>query len=209
MGQLPHDGALGLDGTIYFTCNNPNLGVTIGKVDPVTGAVKSLKADAAKGLAATSHGLARDRAGTLWFDINPGRRALGKLDTATEKISIYQTPESMAPGGGAVTIDVDGKGMIWASTPSGAVRFDPVAEKFTEFKSLIPEKNPRGSGATYGAAGDREGNGWGAQMAVDTVYRGDIATGQTTAVKMADVQGDRPFGDDQAFSATVHDLGLD
>src|SRR5438552_7137860 len=39
MGQLPHDGALGLDGTIYFTSNNPNRGVTIGKVDPRTGAV--------------------------------------------------------------------------------------------------------------------------------------------------------------------------
>src|SRR5438445_5764691 len=40
MGQLPHDGALGLDGTIYFTSNNPNRRVTIGKVDPVTGAGK-------------------------------------------------------------------------------------------------------------------------------------------------------------------------
>ncbi len=208
MGQLPHDGALGFDGTIYFTCNNPNLGVTIGKVDPVTGAVKYLKADAKNGLAATSHGLARDRAGNLWFDVNPGRRALGKLDTATEKITIYQTPESMAPVGGAVTIDVDGKGMVWASTPSGAVRFDPVAEKFTEFKSLIPEKNPRGSGATYGAAGDREGNGWWAQMAMDTVYRGDIATGKTTAIKMPDVKVDRLFGDDRAFYETVSDLGF-
>src|SRR5258708_25931116 len=170
MGQLPRDGALGLDGTIYFTCNNPNLGVTSGKVDPVTGAVKSLKADAAKGLAATSHGLARDRAGNLWFDINPGRRALGKLDTRTEKITIYQTPESMAPVGGAVTIDVDGKGMIWASTPSGAVRFDPVAEKLTEFKSTIPEEHPRGSGATYAGAGERERHGWWAQTADDTVY---------------------------------------
>ncbi|HYT85279.1 MAG TPA: carboxypeptidase regulatory-like domain-containing protein, partial [Burkholderiales bacterium] len=114
MGQLPHDGALGLDGTIYFTSNNPNRGVTIGKVDPVTGAVKYLKADAANGLAATTHGLARDRAGNLWFDINPGRRALGKLDTRTERITIYQTPADMAPVGGAVTIDVDGKGMVWA-----------------------------------------------------------------------------------------------
>src|SRR5712671_5399094 len=180
MGQLPHDGVMGLDGNLYFTSNNPNRGVTLGKVDTATGAVKYLKAEAANGLAATSHGLARDRAGNLWFDINPGRRALGKLDTATEKITIYQTPESMAPVGGAVTIDVDGKGMVWASTPSGAVRFDPVAEKFTEFKSTIPEKNPRGSGATYGAAGDREGNGWWAQMAMDTVYRGDVATGKAT-----------------------------
>ena len=208
MGQVPHDGALGLDGTIYFTSNNPNRGVTIGKVDPVTGAVKYLKADGAKGLAATAHGLARDRAGNLWFDINPGRRALGKLDTATEKITIYQTTESMAPVGGAVTIDVDGKGMIWASTPSGAVRFDPVAEKFTEFKSGIPEKNPRGSGATYGAAGDRDGNGWWAQMAMDTVYRGDVATGKTTQIKMPDVKVDRLFGADRAFYETVSDLGF-
>jgi len=208
LGQLPHDGALGLDGTIYFTSNNPNRGVTIGKVDPVTGAVKYLKAEGANGLAATTHGLARDRAGNLWFDVNPGRRALGKLDTATEKITIYQTPPEMAPVGGAVTIDVDGKGMVWASTPSGAVRFDPVAEKFTEFKSKIPEKNPRGSGATYGAAGDRDGNGWWAQMAMDTVYKGEAGTGKVIEVKIPDVKVDRLFGTDRAFYETVSDLGF-
>src|SRR6266487_2486316 len=169
LGILPHDGALGLDGTIYFTSNNPNRGVTIGKVDPVTGAVKYLKADAANGLAATTHGLARDR---------------------------------------AVTIDVDGKGMVWASTPSGAVRFDPAAEKFTEFKSGIPEKNPRGSGATYGAAGDRDGNGWWAQMAMDTVYKGDVATGKAIEIKIPDVKVDRLFGADRAFYETVSDLGF-
>jgi hypothetical protein len=54
MGRLPHDGALGLGGTIYYTSNNPNGGVTIGKVDPVTGAVKYLKAEAKGGLAATA-----------------------------------------------------------------------------------------------------------------------------------------------------------
>jgi len=208
LGILPHDGAMGLDGAIYFTSNNPNRGVSIGKVDPATGAVKYLKADAPNGLAATSHGLARDRAGNLWFDINPGRRALGKLDAATEKITIYQTPESMSPVGGAVTIDVDGKGMVWASTPSGAVRFDPVAEKFTEFKSVIPEKNPRGSGATYGAAGDRDGNGWWAQMAMDTVYKGDVASGKTIEIKMPDVKVDRLFGEDRAFYDKVSDLGF-
>jgi streptogramin lyase len=208
LGILPHDGALGLDGAIYFTSNNPNRGVTIGKVDPATGAVKYLKAGAANGLAAPSHGLARDRAGNLWFDVNPGRRALGKLDVATEKITIYQTPEGMAPVGGAVTVDVDGKGMIWASTPSGAVRFDPVAEKFTEFKSTIPERNPRGSGATYGAAGDRDGNGWWAQMAMDTVYKGEVATGKAIAIKMPDVRVDRLFGEDRAFYDKVSDLGF-
>jgi streptogramin lyase len=140
LGQLPHDGALGLDGTIYFTSNNPNRGVTIGKVESRDRRGEVPQGRGGNGLAATAHGLARDRAGNLWFDINPGRRALGKLDTATEKITIYQTPADMAPVGGAVTIDVDGKGMVWASTPRGAVRFDPSSEKFTEFKSVIPRR---------------------------------------------------------------------
>jgi streptogramin lyase len=208
LGQLPHDGALGLDGTIYFTSNNPNRGVTIGKIDPVTGAVKYLKADATNGLAANAHGLVRDRTGNLWFDVNPGRRALGKLDVATEKFSIYQTPEGMAPLGGAVTIDIDGKGMVWASTPRGAVRFDPATEKFREFKSAIPEKNAKGLAATYGAAGDRDGNGWWSQMAMDTIYKGDIASGNAIEVKMPDVKVDRLFGEDRAFYDKVSDLGF-
>jgi streptogramin lyase len=199
---------MGLGGTIYFTSNNPNTGVTIGKLDPATGEVKFLKAEAKNGEAATAHGLARDASGNFWFDINPGRRALGKLDTATEKITIYQTPETMSPVGGAVTVDVDGKGMVWASTPDGVVRFDPAAEKFTEYKSLIPLKNPKGLAATYGAAGDRDGNGWWAQMAMDTVYKGDVATGKTIEIKMPDVKVERLFGEDRAFYEKVSDLGF-
>ena len=179
LGQLPHDGGLGLDGTIYFTVNNPNRLATIGKVDPKTGAVKFIKADAANGIAANAHGLVRDNDGNFWFDVNPGRRALGKLDVKTDVISIYQTPSAMSPLGGAVTMDVDGKGKIWASTPVGAVRFDPQTEKFTEFKSLIPTKNDKGSAQTYGAAGDSDGNGWWAQMAQDAIVKGEVETGKT------------------------------
>jgi virginiamycin B lyase len=207
LGQMPHDGGLGLDGTIYFTLNNPNRSGTIGKVDPKTGAVKYIKADAANGRAAGAHGLTRDASGNFWFDVNPGRRALGKLDVATDSITIYQTPESMSPLGGAVTMDVDGKGKIWASTPSGAVRFDPVTEKFTEFKSLIPTKAAKGSGQTYGAAGDRDGNGWWAQMAMDTIVKGDVATGKAIEIKLPPVKMDMS-SDDRAFYDTVSDLSF-
>ena len=79
----------------------------------------------------------------FWFDVNPGRRGLGKLDTKTEKISVYQTPSTMSPLGGAVTMDVDGKGKIWASAADGAVRFDPVTEQFTDFKSVRPRTTRR------------------------------------------------------------------
>ena len=151
------------DGNIYFTNNNPNKLATIGKVNAKTGEVKWLKVDRNDGLAANAHGL-YDANGD-WFDMNPGRRALGKLDVKTEKISVYQTPSTMSPLGGAVTLDVDGKGKVWASAPDGAVRFDPVTEQFTDFKSIKPYNSPKGTGMTYGAAGDRDGNGWWAQMA--------------------------------------------
>ena len=48
LGELPHDGGMGLDGTIYFTVNNPNRSVTVGKLDPKTGALKFLKAGMVK-----------------------------------------------------------------------------------------------------------------------------------------------------------------
>jgi streptogramin lyase len=201
LGELPHDGGMGLDGNLYYTVNNPNRLVTIGKVDATTGEVSYLKVAASNGQAATSHGLTRDAQGHFWFDVNPGRRSLGKLDTASQKITVYETPSSMSPLGGAVTMDVDGKGKIWASAPDGAVRFDPVTEKFTGFKSLTPVNNAKGSGITYGAAGDREGNGWWAQMAIDTIGRADVYTGEVTEVKLPPVKSemDRLKPQDRAF----------
>ena len=38
----------------------------------------------------------------------------------------------------------------------GVVAFDPATEKFTDFKSILPFKNAKGTNSTYGAAGDRE-----------------------------------------------------
>jgi streptogramin lyase len=89
----------------------------------------------------------------------------------------------MQPLGGAVTLDVDGKGKVWASAPAGVLMFDPQQEKFTEFKSLNP-KRPNGQANTYGAAGDRDGNGWWAQMGWDTIGKAIVATGQTVEIKL-------------------------
>jgi len=210
IGQMPHDGNMDSEGNLYFTSNNPNKLATVGKVNAQTGEVKYLKVNRADGLAANAHGITRDAEGNFWFDVNPGRRSLGKLDPKTEKITVYQTPQNMSPLGGAVTMDVDGKGFIWASAPDGAVRFDPKAEKFADFKSLTPYNNPKGSGMTYGAAGDRDGVGWWAQMAMDTIGRGDPATGKITEVKLPinksfmDIQ--KP--EDRAFYENFNELGF-
>src|SRR6516162_5410282 len=208
-GQLPHDGAMGLDGTLYYTVNAANRGVTIGKVDAKTGEVKYLKVDKRDGDgAATAHGLTRDGNGDLWFDVNPGRRSLGKLEAKTEKISVYETPPPMSPLGGAVTMDVDGKGKIWASAPDGVVMFDPVTEKFTDFKSKLAYKNAKGTNQTYGAAGDRNGNGWWAQMAFDTVGKADTATHSTSEVTLPSLKNEmeRIPASQKAFYDSFNDL---
>jgi streptogramin lyase len=185
-GILTHDAGMDLDGNLWFTSNNPNRVVTIGRVDSKTGGVRFLKVDAANGLAANAHGLVRDPKGMFWFDANIGRRSLGRLDPRTEHIDVFTPPASMSPLGGAVTVDVDGKGKVWASSPDGVLRFDPDTETFTEFKSAV-YKSPHGTGMTYGAAGDRDGNGWWAQMAFDVVGKADVASGKPLQVKLPPV----------------------
>jgi streptogramin lyase/mono/diheme cytochrome c family protein len=187
---LQHDGGMDLDGNLWFTSNAPNKLVTIGRVDAKTGEVKFLKVNRTDGRAANAHGLTMDRQGNFWFDVDPGRRSLGKLDPKTEKITVYQPPQNMSPLGGAVTLDVDGKGKVWASSPDGVLQFDPITEKFTEFKSGLSFKNARGTNSTYGAAGDRDGNGWWAQMAFDTIGKADIRTGKTVEIKLPELKSE-------------------
>jgi len=107
----------------------------------------------------------------------------------------------MSPLGGAVTMDVDGKGKIWASAPDGVLQFDPVTEKFTDFKSTLPFQNAKGTNSTYGAAGDRDGNGWWAQMAFDTIGKADIATGKVTEITLPSLKAelDRASPTDRTF----------
>jgi streptogramin lyase len=182
-----HDAWLDLDGKLWFTCNIPNRRTTIGKIDTQTGEVKLLKVPAPNGLAAQAHGMTRDPAGIIWFNVNNGRGGLGRLDPRTERIDVYMPPPGMSPTGGATTVDYDGQGRIWASAPDGALRFDPQTETFTEFKSLT-YKTPNGTGVTYGAAGDRSGNGWWAEMTLDTIGKGEGATGKSQEIKLSPVR---------------------
>ena len=186
---LQHDGGMDQQGNLWFTSNAPNKLVTIGRVDGKTGEVKFLKVNRNDGRAANAHGLTQDREGNFWFDVDPGRRSLGKLDPKTEKITVYQPPLNMSPLGGAVTLDVDGKGKVWASSPDGVLQFDPTTEKFTEFKSKN-FKRANGTSNTYGAAGDRDGNGWWAQMGWDTIGKADIATGTSIEIKLPEIKSE-------------------
>ncbi|MFL6797314.1 MAG: carboxypeptidase regulatory-like domain-containing protein [Xanthobacteraceae bacterium] len=182
-----HDAWLDLSGQLWFTSNIPNKRVTIGKIDTSSGEVKLLKVPAANGLAAQTHGMVRDPSGMIWFNANNGRGGLGRVDPKTERIDVYMPPQGMSPTGGATTVDYDGKGRIWSSSPDGALRFDPTTEKFTEFKSMT-YKTPNGTGLTYGLAADRDGNGWWAEMMLDTIGKGDAATDKAQEVRLAPVK---------------------
>jgi streptogramin lyase len=212
-GSLVHDSWADLDGNLWFTSNVPNHATTIGRIDAATGEVKMFKVAGPNGLAANTHGMTRDPSGIIWFNVNTGRGGLGRLDPTTQQIRVYLPPTDMSPTGGATTVDWDGKGNIWASAPDGALRFNPKTETFTAFKSTT-FNTPHGKGITYGAAGDRDGNGWWAEMIIDRVDKGDSTTGKVSELKLPPAafsedtmtQADRAFYDSYSapdFNAPV------
>src|SRR5258708_9276092 len=183
IGSLVHDSWADLDGNIWFTSNVPNHNTSIGRIDAQTGAVKMFKVNGQNGMAANTHGMTRDPNGIIWFNVNPGKGSLGRLGPKTEQIQVFQPPNGVAGTGGATTVDFDGKGKIWVSSAEGALRFDPATETFTEYKS-ITYKTPNGTGTTYGAAGDREGNGRCAEMTLDIIGHAHAKTGQASELKL-------------------------
>lgn len=189
-GHLVHDAWADLAGNLWFTNNTPSPDVSIGRVDAKSGEVKFFKITALNGMAANSHGMTRDPKGFLWFNVGPtslpNHGGLARLDPRTEKIDVFVPPAEMSGTGGAVTVDFDGKGKIWASAPDGILRFDPENQSFTEFKSL-EFKTAHGTGLTYGVAADRDGHGYWAQMALDIVGRADATTGKAQAIKVPPV----------------------
>ena len=189
-GRGVHDAWADRDGNLWFTNAVANPSVTIGRIDAATGALKTFKITGIDGLAAGSHGMTRDEKGYLWFNVGPatttGRGRLARLDPGTETIDVFVPPDGMSGTGGAVTVDVDGKGKIWASAPDGVLRFDPDTRQFTEFKS--PSfRTLRGTGLTYGVAADRDGNGWWAQMALDVVNVSDLNAGKAIPIEIPPV----------------------
>jgi virginiamycin B lyase len=186
-----HDAWLDFSGNVWFTCNLPNTRTTIGRIDARSGEVKLIKIPGKGELAAQTHGMTRTPDGAIWFNVNPGRGGLARLDPKTEKIDVFTPPEGMSPTGGATTVDWDGKGRIWVSAPDGALRFDPETQTFTGYKSMT-YKTPNGTGTTYGAAADRNGNGYWAEMQLDIVGVGDGASsgpaGKVSEIRLAPVK---------------------
>ena len=198
-----HDAWLDDDGNVWFTCNIPNKRTSLGKVDTRSGAVKLFKVEAKNGLAAQSHGMTRTPDGMIWLNINPGRGGLARVNPKTGKIDVFIPPGHLSPTGGATTVDYDGKGRIWVSAPDGVLRFDPATSEWTGYKTAS-FRLPTGTGVTYGAAGDRAGNGYWAVMIHDIIGVADGATGKASEIKLAPVKTawDRTSHEERRFYET-------
>ena len=199
-----HDAWLDHNGNVWFTSNVPTRHLTIGKIDTKTGKVTPFVVPGTSGLAGVTHGMTRDPQGILWFNVNAGRGGIGRVDPKTEKIDVFVPPPGMSPTGGATTVDYDGKGRIWSSSPDGALRFDPKTETFTEFKS-VTAKTANGGGLTYGLAADRDGNGYWAEMIIDIVARGDGTTDKASEIRLPPtvIVTNRPGGGSTIGTALV------
>jgi streptogramin lyase len=204
-----HDAQADLDGNIWFSINVPNPYASIGRVDAKTGETKFFRVEGLHGLAANGHGATRDGQGHLWFNISAGEdKGPGRMievDPTAQTLQVYTPPSTMeGPTFVAGTVDVDGKGKIWASTFHGASRFDPVTKQFTEYKSPT-FKNADGIGNTYGLTADGEGNGWWAEMNIDMVAKTDLETGKVTEIKIPPVPGIREMFSSE--EAKAYDAG--
>ena len=189
IGSVVHDSWVDRDGNPWFTINVPNRLSSLTKIDAKSGELKHFRLPGPGGFAGPTHGMTIDPKGLIWFNVNTGKGGLGRMDPKTEKVDVFTPPEGMMPTGGATTVDYDGKGRIWVSAPEGALMFNPVAEKFSEFKSPT-FKTPNGNGVTYGIAADRDGKGWWAQMALDIIGIGDPATGKSSDLKLLPIKSE-------------------
>ena len=182
-----HDAWLDLDGNLWFTCNIQNKRTTIGRIDTKSGEVKLFKVAAPNGFAAQTHGMTRDEKGMIWFNINPAAAgSAASIPRPRRSTSSCRRPACRRPAARPPSTTT-ARAASGRRRPTARWRSIRTTEKFTEFKS-ITYKTPNGTGVTYGAAADRDGNGWWAEMTLDIIGKGNMATGKPEEVKLAPVK---------------------
>ena len=185
-GAGVHDVHVDFDGNAWCSESAFNTGRTYTRINTKTGQVTGFKIPAPPDgrFARGSHGIIADPNGMIWFDVHAGAGLSGfgsfaRVDPRTEKLDLFTPPKEMSTGAGR-TLDYDGLGRIWASTGSGAIMFDPATKQFTHYRAITPG----GAVASYGVAGDAEGNGWWTQSAQDLVCMADTKTGKVYEIRM-------------------------
>ena len=135
--SLPHDPAVGTDGSLWFTGMQSN---TLGRVNPRTGEIREYPLKVPD---SGPHGLTADRDNNIWFTANY-RGYIGKLNPATGKVVEYPVPDSSA--GDPHTPVFDQKGVLWFTVQRGNLvgRLDPQTGAIRLKPSPSPNSKPYG-----------------------------------------------------------------
>lgn len=176
------DGTIDFDGNVWFSDDlNKNPYRSVGKIDWKTGAVTNYKVPRAdgSGMAVNVHDIITDHDGNIWFG---AEGKLARIDRAG-KMELFAPPKDLGRAAGGMTA-VDGKGRIWSGAGDGAIMFDPKTQTWAGYRNPATPKE-LGITGTYGMAGDRDGNGWWAEYAIDVMVKGDGQNpGKTEGVKV-------------------------
>jgi streptogramin lyase len=188
-----HDAQPDKDGNLWLSDNTDGSKTrTVAKVDARTGEVTKYRYPGRDGRAGHAHGITIARDGMVWFTLSvsdafatggveqeadgtPSGR-LGRLDPRTGHIDAFAVPRGVAEA--TISLDEDGQGNIWASTPKGAIRFDPRTRQYTEFLSVTQP------GPSYGIAANRHGTAFWTQMGIDIIGIGDPKTGKASEIRL-------------------------
>ena len=135
--SLPHDPAVGPDGSLWFTGMQSN---TLGRLDPKTGEIKEYPL---KTPDSGPHGLVADREGHIWFTANC-RGYIGKLNPRTGEVVEYPMPDPSARDPHSLVFDQ--KGVIWFTVQRGnfAGRLDPQTGAIQLKQFPTPNSTPYG-----------------------------------------------------------------
>lgn len=211
-----HDVVPDLEGNAWVIDSISNKVRSYAKIDATTGRVTDFAIPGGgDGYVRGGHSVAIGSDGIIWMDIYPARtvsdseasatparrtESLARIDPKTGRFRLFEPPSHLTPL--ADFVAVDGKNKVWGVTRTGALRFDPVTEKFTDF--LVP------TAGNYDVAGDVDGNGWWAIMMHDKLGFADTQTGKTEEItliprkEMEDIATpkDREFYDSVAKGAS-------
>lgn len=145
------------------------------------------------------YGIYPDQKNNLWF-LDFGSDDIGRIDAATDKVSIFTTP---TPGSRPRRGHFDDHGHLWFAefAAEKIAMFDTATEQFKEW--ALPSK----FFAPYDAVRDKRGFVWTAGMNADRILRLDPASGQFVEYPLPHYTNVRQVGIDDSTSPPTFWIG--
>ncbi len=167
-GSRPHDVALAMDGSVWYTAQRA---AALGHFNPATGVTRHI----ALGEKSAPHGVIVGPDGTLWVT-DGGLNAIVRYDPKSRRITRFPLPAG-TPWADLNTATFDQQGQLWFTGQSGFYgRITLETGKVEVFKA------PRGRGP-YGICTAPDGSVYYASLAGSNIARIDTSTGEATVIE--------------------------